>query len=153
MKGGHLITGLAVLFVIAVLVMSAGIGPLARRVPVAVALPTLALLLCQLYLDRKAGSGPRKAAEIPGEAPSRSRERTLAAVILLFAICIYLFGFAIAIPLFVFVYAKKLEGQRSLPAAGIAMATGIVLTVVFGVLLDVRLFGGQVSVWMKWMPW
>ena len=153
MKGGHLITGLAVLFVIAVLVMSAGLGPLARKVPVAVALPTMALLLCQLHLERKAGSGPQKEAEPTGGAPSKSKERILAAAILLFALFIYLFGFAIAVPLFVFVYAKKVEGQRSLPAAGFAIATGIILAVVFGVFLDVMLFGGQISLWMKWMPW
>jgi hypothetical protein len=33
------------------------------------------------------------------------------------------------------------------------MATGIVLTVVFGVFLDVMLYRGQLYQWLKLLPW
>jgi hypothetical protein len=133
--------------------MSTGLGSLARKVPVAVALPTLALLLYQLHLDWKVGSGRPDPAGAPGGTPSRARERILVTIILLLALFIYFLGFSVAIPLFVFVYAKRVEGQKSLPAAGIAMATGIVLTVVFGVFLDVMLYRGQLYQWLKLLPW
>ena len=141
----------AALFAAAVAVSSAGLSPPAREVPLAVALPTLGLLLLQLFLDRSGKPGGGSTA--PEATSPAAREGLLAGSIALFALTVWLFGFAVAIPLFVFFYARVVDGQRPLPAAGLAAATGITLAVIFGLFFDVAFFGGLVPRWVERLPW
>lgn len=165
LKANALLMLLFAAFAALIITASFGLGEVARRVPLAVAVPTLVLLLYQAIVETAPAAGrrllrPRTVLErgpcdrAPGsraeeEAPDRGfAERGMVASLSLFAIALYLLGLYAAVPLYILFHLKILGREKWLTAAGTAMAVLGLTYVVFGVLLDVHLYEGRLLHWV-----
>jgi hypothetical protein len=113
-----LFTLLLALIVLFLVFASRGLGPIARFVPLVVALPTLLLLIAQLLRELRARR--------PAAQPSRRRPGWWILWTLLLPPMIYGLGFHAAVPLYAFVQLRGLARERwpaclAVPAALLAM--------------------------------
>jgi hypothetical protein len=166
-----LFTLLLLAFVMVLCYLTLGLGRAARLVPLAVIIPTLALLAFQLTLDlvprlaRKYGSlekkdlfsveplreksrdraNPERAQE---EAIRSSRELISFLWLLAMLALLYIFGFPIALPVYTFLYLKRRSGESwQLSAAAAAGMCGLVYGVLI-LMLRVRLYEGRLWSWL-----
>jgi hypothetical protein len=148
---------LAVVTLITVLTLQ--LGPVARLVPILVAIPTLGFLLFQLALDLMPGlsrrfrflekKDPFNVESLNEESLTRSRSRpvdrttpaktaTVVLWVLLMFPLTYLLGFSVALPLYTLLYLRLRSKESWLLSASIALG---MLVFVRGAL--VHLFGIQ----------
>jgi hypothetical protein len=144
------------------------LGRLARLAPLVIVIPTLVLLVYQLGLDLVSwpavSKGRSWTMDLPGagrlgeaqaklerstEAMRRSR-RELSMffwVLLMFAL-IFLFGFSFGVPLHTLLYLKVRSGESWLLSTAMTSGMWALLYGVFGLLLPVRLYEGQLWSWL-----
>jgi hypothetical protein len=149
------------------------LGPIARRVPLVVAVPTLVLLGIQLLLDLVDGGigrrAPREATElykvvgVPEKTrsalaaspagvsdkyqPARVELVTFAWLLLLPAL-ILLLGVLVATPAFTLLYLRVGARERWLLSLGMAAVIGSLPYGLFRILLSVPLYKGQLWAWL-----
>jgi hypothetical protein len=166
------VTLLLVALVAAIGLATLGLGPAARLVPLAVAVPTLGLLALQVLLDvapriaeawsRVARSDPfgvkpiiKRAVGVPGagkvsavEEGRGGRELSTVLSLLMMIATIQLFGLFLAVPAYVFVQLKVRTQEGW--ALSVAVAVGMCV-LVYGVvaLAPVRLDNGLVWDWLS----
>jgi hypothetical protein len=165
LKANTFLTLLFAGFAVLIITTSLELGVVARRVPLAVAVPTLVLLMYQTFVDTVSAAGRRLSqppaalekrpcrqapnSQAEEDAPDRGlTERGMVASISLFAIALYLLGPYPAVPLYVLLHLKILGKERWFAAVGTAMAVLGLTYVVFGVLLDVQLYEGRLLHWV-----
>jgi tripartite tricarboxylate transporter TctB family protein len=120
---GARFTLLLTAFVLFVLISSAGLGPVTRLGPVVVAVPTLAIILFQLFRDRRSEHPPG------GQPPSAGRERSgLLWIVLLLAMLLPL-GFLVAMPVYTLLFLR-VRGRESWPRS--LIIAGAVGAAVYG---------------------
>jgi len=147
MDEGKIFALIIAMLLVIVIILSLGYVPKARVVPLAVALPTLALALYQILLEfdvlgqkKKDFNDSAKAAE-KMETNLKSY-RMIFTWILLFIVMLFLIGFFPAIAVFMFLYLK-LQGKESwlvsicMPGAALVV---VYLAFVFGLHID--FYGG-----------
>ena len=141
-----LTAGLTVL-VAAATVSAMALGPAARRMPLVVAVPTLALLLFELA--RQARSAPRVADDVPSGRIEAVTFGWLAALVA----GVWLLGMQAGLPLFLAAYLRARSRESWTTAIG--MAAGV-WAVLFGVLdraLGVQMHAGVLgSLLGRWQP-
>ncbi len=160
-------------FVTLIFFMTLGLGPVARLVPLRVAIVTLALIVVQLVLDilpRHAERiyvteqpHPSEARQIRGvvESPIRSnshqstgrlptlkRELGVFLWMLMLPAAIYLFGFLVAVPLYTFFFLK-VRSRKAYPLS-IMAAAGLfcLLYGIFDILLGIPL---EIGLFWRWL--
>jgi hypothetical protein len=151
-----------------ILLLSMRLGPTARMVPLAVAIPTLALMLLVLALDlapslggrlrsiderdpfrvkvfrKKSGIGPE-----PGEAPPTAAGEIVVFLWLLFlVVSIYLLGFTAAAACYTYLFLRFRSGESRGFSLGMAAGTGLFIHGVFGIILGARLHEGLLWRWL-----
>jgi hypothetical protein len=163
-----------VLFVFAAVMffMTLRLGRVARFVPLAVAIPTLALLGFQLLVEaipelaRRFGIVEKK--DIFGVEPLREKsvaqtqadltaarearnKRELSAFLWLslMLLLIYLLGFLFALPIFSTVYLKKRAAESWLLSLTVGLTMCLSLYGIFVLLLKVELYEGLLANWLR----
>ena len=149
-------------------VMSAGLSPVARRAPLVVAVPTLALLALELGSQLSNARAGRRLRELrapgigsyvvkgkpheetphPDDRTERRRELAFlgwACVLLALSSAL---GMAIGLSLFVLLYLRLQSGERWPVAAGVAACAWGVLYGVLALALRINLFEGYVMRWI-----
>jgi hypothetical protein len=151
----------------AAVVASAGLSPVSRRAPLAVAVPTLALLALEIAGQISGARAGRRLRNlgIPGIAsyvvggrtkdeaapPANGAGRRLELAMLGWA-CVLLastcaLGMAAGLPAFVYLYLRLQSGKPRRVAAGVAAGLWGVLYVVFVLALRIELFEGYLIPW------
>ncbi len=136
---------LATMFVAVILYQTAHLGPVARLVPLTIAVPTLMLLVLQLLRDLSPALGrladqrglrpvltrprarltQRPSADLTGEAGSGSPRQILAWMAILVAL-VYLVGLIVASPIFLMSYLRWVARTRWSRAVIVAVVVGLV---------------------------
>ncbi|GEM_PF-2415777 len=152
------------------------LGQVARLVPLAVIVPTLALLAFQLLLDimphlrqqfsslenkdlfhvrrlREKSLHPNNSTETTAamadeEQGLRRNEMITMLWILLLPVFIYLFGFLLALPWHTFCYLRWRSGESWLMASGVASGVFALVYSVFVLTLRMALYEGELSRWL-----
>lgn len=170
MINGRLLLSLGLMLVFCLLIIvSLGYNPLARMVPMVVAVPVFALTVVQFFLDfrealrkgraavPKRGEGGEAAengegGQVKGDTAKkkptfqelRRREAVAAAWVLVFFALIILFGFQIAIALFVLSFTR-IYGRESWPTSlGLAAICWALVYLIFVQLLKNTLYPGLI---------
>lgn len=170
MRGGGRVLFTAILLAAAVLVflLSLRLGHTARLVPLAVAVPTLALMLLVLVLDlapgpagklrslddgdpfrmkayrEKSGIGPD-----PGEGPPTAAGEIGVFLWLLFLVAsIYLLGFTAAAACYTYLFLRFRSGESRGFSLVMAAGTGLFIYGVFGIILSAHLHEGLLWRWL-----
>ncbi len=161
-------------FVALIFYITLGLGPVARLVPLRVAVVTLVLILFQSLLDvlpRLAQrihiieqTDPLKTGQIKGVAksparsnshqgaarfPTLTREVGVFLWILMIPAAIYLFGFLMAVPLYMFLFLKVRSREGYLVSIAAAIGLMCLLYGIFDILLSIRLEGGVIWRWHR----
>jgi hypothetical protein len=155
-------------FVGFIFLLALDLGRLARLAPLVIVIPTLVLLVYQFGLDLVSwlalSKGRSRTMDLPGvdrlgEAQAQLEQRTEAMrrgrrelnmffwVLLMFAF-IFLFGFSFGVPLHTLLYLKVRSGEGWLLSTAMASGMWALLYGVFGLLLPVRLYEGQLWGWL-----
>jgi hypothetical protein len=145
---GRLLTGLMLLVVTVFLVLSLGLSPVGRYLPLPVAVLTLALLLAEMG-SRLLSFVESGTDDYRTEGRGRSwRELTVLGWLLGFTLAILTVGFLAAVPAFVTLYLHYMA-KRSWTASFLAGFTlGTVLFVLFDHWLEVSLYKGYLWAWV-----
>jgi hypothetical protein len=147
-----------------------GLGAVARLVPIAVAVPTLALLIFQLAVDLLPGLESRyrrfETVDLLGVESIRKRvpelnpstaenmkehspkEWGLFLWVLLAPGLMLLLGLLVALPLYVFLYLRYRSRESLALSLSLAGGTGFVLYGIFALTLRIRLFEGHLRLWL-----
>ena len=141
-----LTAGLAVL-VASAAVSATTLGPAARRMPLVVALPTLALLIFEL--TRQA----RRAGVECSDPVSRHVEAATFAWLGALLAGVWLLGMLAGLPLFLVTYLRRRSGEPWAVVLGMALGVWIVLFVVLdqalGIQMHAGLLGSGLGAW-RW---
>jgi hypothetical protein len=138
--------------VLAVLVASAAasamtLGPAARRMPLVVALPTLALLVFELTRHARA------AGVEPSDPLTRRVEAATFAWLGGLLAGVWLLGMLAGLPLFLVSYLRRRSREPWAVALGMALGVWIVLFVVLDHALGIQMHQGLVGSWLSgWRP-
>jgi len=152
---------------------TASLGPVARLVPMAVAVPTLALLIFQLALDLLPGlerrygrfekvdllgvESFRKRVPVPNlsaaedmkeQSKQNPKEWGLFLWVLLAPGLMYLLGLLVALPLYVLLYLRCRSRESLALSLSLACGTGLTLYGIFALTLRIRLFEGHLWLWL-----
>ena len=123
------------------------LGPTARRMPLVVALPTLALLVFELSRHLRA---PREECDDP--ATRRVEAATFAWLAGLVA-GVWLLGMLAGLPLFLVTYLRMRSREGWTVALGMALGVWVVLFVVLDYALGIQMHGGLLdSLLGRWRP-
>jgi hypothetical protein len=152
---------------------TARLGPVARLVPTAVALPTLALLVFQLAADllpslerryrrfekvdllgvesirKKVPEPDLPAADgMNGQSGQNAKEWGLFLWVLLVPGLVYLLGLLVALPLYVLLHLRCRSRESLALSLSLACGTGLALYGIFVFALRIRLFEGYLWLWL-----
>jgi hypothetical protein len=125
-------------FAILIAVLSAGLGPVARIVPLSVVFPVIALLLYQI--GRELSQRPDARAEVT--PPRIDGERRMLAWLIALAVLVYALGITVGGAVFVVLYLKFESGETWFVSAASSFAVAVILRGVFAELLGISLEGG-----------
>lgn len=145
----RLLLTLAVAAAVAALTADAlALGPVARRMPLAVALPTLAMLALEIARRRRA------AASVDPTAPAGPREAEARAFAWVGALALltWVAGMSIGLPGFVLAYLRLHAGERWPLAAGLALGLAVLLVGGLEAGLGIRLYRGLIGLWLEGRP-
>jgi len=167
-----LFTLLLCLFAVLVLSLTAGLGRVARMVPLAVAVPTLLLLIGQLCMDlaprlaeglsrwekrdlfsveplREKSLGRIETDENGEPSPRARRERTALLWLSVLGCLVYLFGFLAGLPAHILLYWKMRSQARWAPSAVAAAGMLILLYLLLVQVLEFPLYRGRLWDWLS----
>jgi hypothetical protein len=136
-----LTVGLAIL-VASAAVSAATLGPAARRMPLVVALPTLALLIFEL--TRQA----RCAAVQPSDPMTRQVEAATFAWLGALLAGVWLLGMLAGLPLFLVSYLRSRSREPWAVVLGMGLGTWILLFVVLDQALGIQMHEGVLGSWL-----
>ena len=137
---------------LAVLVASAAasaltLGPAARRMPLVVALPTLALLVFELTRQARGGSVE------PSDPVTRQLEAATFAWLGGLLAGVWLLGMLAGLPVFLVSYLRRRSRESWAVALGMALGVWIVLFVVLDHALGIKMHEGLLGSWLgAWLP-
>jgi hypothetical protein len=137
-----IVTGLFIVFVIWVLVLSAALSPVARLAPLTIALPTLGLAVIELI------RGMRAPAPVADRAVG-ARERDMLAWIVALLLTCDLAGLAVGLALFVLLYLRVRSQESWALSAAVAGMAWFMLSVILSGALRVPLYGGRITGWLR----
>lgn len=126
-------------------VLSAGLSPRARLVPLGVSLVTLALLAVEIGASLR--SGPAGETAEPGAAREPGERAMLAWLAVLIGLVLTA-GMPAGLPAYVLLYLRLRGAQSWWFAAGVALALWIVLSWGLQMTLGVRLYRGWLGNWI-----
>ena len=141
------LTAVLAALVAAVAASATTLGPAARRMPLVVAVPTLALLLFEL--TRQVRSAPRAS----DDDKARRVEAVSFAWLVALVSGVWLLGMQAGLPLFLVTYLRTRSHESWTTAIGMAVG---VWAVIFGVLdgvLGIQMHAGVIGSWIgRWQP-
>jgi hypothetical protein len=153
------VVGVMLLVTLAVIVASVPLGPVARRLPLAVAIPTLLLLMLELWREVRLGAACRGAASWSAEVSAKaeapriprrhSSERVLFGWIGVLVALVVIAGMAAGVPLFLLAYMRvhfRESWRASLLLSG---CIAILLAAGLQYLLGVPLHRGVIGGWLE----
>jgi hypothetical protein len=139
-----LTAGLTVLVATAA-VSATALGPAARRMPLVVAVPTLALLLFEL--TRQLRSAPRASVD----QTARVEAVSFAWLVALVA-GVWLVGMQAGLPLFLVTYLRTRSHESWTTAIGMAVGVWVVLFGVLDRVLGIQMHAGLIGSWIGGWP-
>jgi|GEM_PF-1721374 len=147
--------------VLGFIIVGMGYLPQARLAPLVIGVPTLALMLINMWAlglsgrrsvsrgegtaeggVRPGGNGGNDAGTGCDEGAPLARELSIIGWIIGFALAIWLIGFTLAIPLFLFLMARVRFRESAAASIGLALIVGAGLYLAFNVLLKVPMSCG-----------
>jgi hypothetical protein len=128
--------------VAAAAVSAAGLSPVARMAPLAVAVPTLVLLGIELVRRRTRPDRAKQPA-------SRAEERIMLAWIAVLLGASVVFGMTWGLPLFVLLYLRLRARESVTVAVVAAVALWLVLSGVLSAMLHVHAYRGLLQAWFE----
>lgn len=124
------------------------LGPVARRMPLAVALPTLAMLAVEIIRCYRV-TAPLDPAAPVSRPLAESRAFAWVGVL---ALLTWVAGMSVGLPGFLLAYLRLHAGERWRLAAGLALALAVLLVGGLEIGLGIRLYRGLAGVWMDGRP-
>ena len=144
------VTGAMLVIVVLVLTASLPLGPVARRMPLVVAIPTLLLLALELARQTRDPDGGASAkAEAPRTSRRRTSERAMFGWIGILLALVVVVGMAAGVPLFLLAYMRvdfRESWRASLLLPG---AMAVMLAIGLQYLLGVPLHPGLIAGWLE----
>jgi hypothetical protein len=124
------------------IVSALSLGPVARRMPLVVAVPTLALLVVEIVRIRRSGAD--------AEAQPRGRdERRLFAWIGGLLLLVLALGISAGVPAFLLAFVRGRFGERWRTAIAMALAMAVLLFAGLEQGLGIRLHTGLAGSWLE----
>jgi hypothetical protein len=136
-----------------VIVASAALGPVARRMPLVVAIPTLLLLALELgrewRLARDRGGAEAAHHGAPPTSRRQSSERAMLGWLGILLALVVVAGMAAGVPLFLLAYMRVHFRESWRAALGLSGCVAILMTVGLEYLLGLPLHPGVIAGWLE----
>jgi hypothetical protein len=140
-REAFVVTAVLAALVALAMISTISLGPVARRMPLLVAVPTFLLLLVELVRR-----GPSTSLPTPDRAPAERRLFAwVGGLLALVIVC----GMTAGVPLFLVASARRLFGERWMPALAMALAMAVVLAGGLEYGLGIRLYPGIAGRWLQ----
>ena len=141
-----LVAGAMLAATASVIAASVALGPVARRMPLLVAIPTLLLLAFELGGELRLARGPREAPRIPRR---RSSERAMFGWIGMLLALVVVAGMAAGVPLFLLAYMRVHFRESWRASLGLSGGVAILLAAGLQYLLGLPLHPGVIAGWIE----